>query len=152
MDINDVAVGYLAYRARTAKEMKDYLLKKGFEESDIEKTIEYLKERRYIDDVSYVNQYLRYGFSKRKALYRIKRELEQKGVSQFDIEDGIFMFEDETQKDINDIQMANALKEAEKILSSKVEIDKKLLDKVGRRLNTLGYSTGMIYSILSEYR
>lgn len=152
MDINDVAVGYLAYRARTAKEMKDYLLKKGFEESDIEKTIEYLKERRYIDDVSYVNQYLRYGFSKHKALYRIKRELEQKGVSQFDIEDGIFMFEDENQKDINDIQMANALKEAEKILSSKVEIDKKLLDKVGRRLNTLGYSTGMIYSILSEYR
>ncbi len=152
MDINDVAVGYLAYRARTAKEMYDYLLKKGYDEEAINKTIENLKERKYIDDVSYVNQYIRYGFSKRKALYRIKRELNQKGVNQYDIEDGIYMFEDENETDINQIEKANAKREVEKILGNKDEIDQKLLDKAGRRLNTLGYHAGMIFSILNEYR
>lgn len=152
MDINDVAVRYLAYRARTAKEMYDYLLKKGYDEEGINKTIENLKELKYIDDVSYVNQYIRYGFSKRKALYRIKRELNQKGVNQYDIEDGIYMFEDENEIDINQIEKANAKREVEKILGSKDEIDQKLLDKAGRRLNTLGYPTGMIFSILNEYR
>lgn len=152
MDINDVAVKYLAYRARTAKEMKDYLLKKGFDEDKIEKTIENLKERKYINDVSYVNQYLRYGFSKHKALYRIKYELRQKGINDFDLEDGIFLFEDESDKTIDEIEKKNAIYEAERILFSKDEIDQKALDRVGRRLNSLGYSPGLIYGVINSYR
>lgn len=153
MEIRNEALRYLSNRPRTVSEMRDHLLKKGGSLEEIEKVIEDFIQCRYLDDVKYTEMYLRYALGKRKALYRIKYELQQKGVKEFDIEDGIYLFEDENSVDINEIQRENAYKEADKILGKLgEEIEKKHLDKLARRLNTLGYSSSVIASILGEYR
>lgn len=150
MEINEVAIGYLAHRARTEKEMRDYLIKKGFEADEVDGEILRLKERRYIDDTAYAQIYLRYALSKRKAVYKIRKELEIKGVSGFDIEDGIYAYEQENNVDITRVEWENAQKEAERVLAGKDHSEKKNREKLARRLNYLGYPIGTITKILQN--
>lgn len=153
METRNDALRYIANRPRTVEEMREHLRNKGRSEESINQVIEDFISCKYLDDVKYTEMYIRYALGKKKALFRIKYELQQKGVKEFDIEDGIYLFEDENSVDINEIQRENAYKEADKILGKLgEEIEKKHLDKLARRLNTLGYSSSVIASILGEYR
>ncbi|MFV0504314.1 MAG: regulatory protein RecX [Lachnospirales bacterium] len=150
MGINDIALKFLHYRMRTEIEMKDYLEKKGFDEKEISDEIDNLKALFYIDDVRYTSAYIRYGLSKRKALYRIQLELRNKGVRSTDIQEGIYKFENEIDRSIYEIEIENAIIEMKKIIG--MEMNKKKRDKLARRLNALGYSASTITSILEKGR
>lgn len=154
METRNDALKYIANRPRTVEEMRQHLRKKGRNEESINKVIDDFISCKYLDDVKYTEMYIRYAFGKKKALFRIKYELQQKGVKDFDIEDGIYMYEEENNVDIKEIEYENARREAEKILGKlgEEEIEKKHYDKVARRLNSLGYSAGTITGILGEYR
>ena len=151
------AMAYLATRPRSRKKVEDYLKGKGYEEVDIKEAISYLLERKYLNDVEYARSYIRYGLSKGKSLFRIKYELGLEGVSEFDIEDGIYLFEENESMTISQIEKENAEKEAMKIFKEgyknlSYEERKKMQDKLARRLNSKGYSAGFITSILELYR
>ena len=60
------ALNYLSYRARSKKEVKISLLKKGFHQDDIDKVLEELVIKGYLDDKSFAKNYARY-------LIKIKR-------------------------------------------------------------------------------
>ena len=60
------ALNYLSYRARSKKEVNISLLKKGFHQDDIEKVLEELISKGYLDDESFAKTYARY-------LIKIKR-------------------------------------------------------------------------------
>ena len=53
MDIKDTALRYLASRPRTCGEMRKFLRQKGFEEMEIEDTIEGVRNRRDLNDADY---------------------------------------------------------------------------------------------------
>ncbi|MEG0918366.1 MAG: regulatory protein RecX [Anaerovoracaceae bacterium] len=151
MDINEVSLRHLANRPRTKKEIKDHLIKKGFEPIEIKEEIDYLLEHKYIDDSSYTEEYIRYGFSKNKGIGRIEMELYQKGVSKEDFSKGYYAYEDEYQIDIKEIERENCYNEADKIMSRAISIDQKTIAKLGRRLSSLGYQSGLVYEIIGKY-
>lgn len=86
----DLAAKYLGAKSRTQKQMRDYLLGKGFDETVAERTIEWLNGYGYLDDGEFARQWVenRTRFRPRgKAMLRW--ELQQKGIGRTDIEDAI---------------------------------------------------------------
>jgi len=82
---------YLSLRSRTEQEMRNYLQKKtekyNFKPEIIDKVIEYLKERNFINDKDFVEEYISSRLkSKPRSLFLLKRELSQKGISEENIE------------------------------------------------------------------
>lgn len=57
-DIFDVSIKYLSTRIRSVYEMKEHLLKKGYLEKDIDKTINELIEKKYLNDKIYCRSYI----------------------------------------------------------------------------------------------
>lgn len=157
MDALDKAMGYLATRPRSQKKVEDYLKEKDYPTQEIDEAIAYLEEKKYLNDVEYAYMYVRYGLRKGKSLFRIKYELSSEGVSEFDIEDGIYMFEENESVTISQVERENAEREALKIFKDEneelsYEERKKKLDKLARRLNSKGYSAGFITSVLEKFR
>ena len=64
------ALNYLSYRPRSRREVKTSLLKKGFSQNDIDKVLEELVTKGYLDDFSFAKTYARY-LIKTKRLGRI---------------------------------------------------------------------------------
>lgn len=78
----------LSYKARTEKEIRDRLSKKGFGSVAIDHTVKYLKENRYLDDLTFARSYIRDRANLGKyGTVRIKRELLQKGIEKEVIEE-----------------------------------------------------------------
>ncbi len=76
---------YLKFRARTQKEIEDYLHKKqsrfGWSEEVIEKTVNRLIELKYIDDVQFIEAFVRSRqIGKKSGIYALTRDLEKKGI------------------------------------------------------------------------
>lgn len=70
--------------------MEVKLTEKGFSDKEIEKTIQKLKENKLLDDRRFTGAWIRQRnqFSPR-GIFLLKRELQQKGVSEEDIENGL---------------------------------------------------------------
>lgn len=144
MDIRDTALKYLTSRARTCGEVEKHLRTKGFEREEIRETLEYLKERHYVDDSDYCLRYFDYAFAKGRGILRIKRELEEKGVDSQTIQIALEDYEQE------ESEFDRAMYQAEKIVQGK-EIDERLLAKIGRKLGAMGYASHVIYQVIGKY-
>jgi SOS response regulatory protein OraA/RecX len=124
---------------------------KGYEDDDIEETMQWLISKKYIDDVNYGYEYLRYAFEKGRGIGRIKYELKEKGLSSEDIQAAIFVYEDENDADIMEEEYERALGQAKR--AARVNgTDEKGMAKTGRRLNSLGYSNSVIFKVLDAIR
>lgn len=152
-DIIDIALRHLEHRERSKFEMKKHLKEKGFSEDEIQETISYLEEFRYVDDERYCESYIKYALSKGKGKVRIRQELSEKGIT-----GELLQLALEEQVD-STLEWDNAMMQAQKILrisgvsrgeDGKLELDEKLKAKIGRRLSGLGYSTGMIYDVIGK--
>ncbi len=87
MDCKNSAIKLLTFRDRTEKELRDRLTEKGFEEGEIEETLELLKGYGYIDDERYAKKFVSDGINVRgHGPGRIKIELLKKGVDREIIE------------------------------------------------------------------
>jgi regulatory protein len=74
----DRAYEYLSYRARSAQEIRDYLVKKGYSELVIGEALEHLESYRYVDDLEFARQFVR---SKDDwGPMRLQFELRRKGI------------------------------------------------------------------------
>ncbi|MEW5802217.1 MAG: regulatory protein RecX [bacterium] len=78
----DLALNYLSYRARSSKEVFDRLRQKGYSEEVAAGVIEYLTERRYLDDRAFAQEWADFS-ANRKLNGRIllSQELRHKGIS-----------------------------------------------------------------------
>ncbi len=74
------AMRYLGPRARTEKELRTYLLGKGFGADVTEQTMQKLQGYGYIDDKAFAESYIE-GHRSRYGEKRLAIELRQKGVS-----------------------------------------------------------------------
>lgn len=79
----DTAIKYLGYKARSKKELISKLKEKEFSEEVISRTIEFLEEYNYIDDLKYAELFSREKFNiKGWGEKRIFYELKLKGISE----------------------------------------------------------------------
>lgn len=79
--VRDSALRYLARRSRSESEMRRYLERKGFDGSQIDSTIGWLQEKKYLNDQEFAEAWVR---NRQQLAPRGKRrlmiELYQKGV------------------------------------------------------------------------
>lgn len=147
-DIKEQAYRHLEHRMRTAYEMRTYLREYGYDDSEIEPLVEELASLNYIDDYEYALRYIEYAISKNRAIYRIKMELRDKGISEENIENAVEDSKEELQID----ELANASSVARKELIGVSEIDEKRLGKIVRKLKRLGYGENIIIKIVEVLR
>lgn len=84
------ALNYLSYRPRSRKEVYDRLRRKGYAESVVDEVVEYLTERRYLDDRKFAHDWADFLVN-HKIVGRLflRRELRLKGVLEDIIEEVI---------------------------------------------------------------
>ena len=76
------AFRYIALSKKTAFEVRKKLQKYNFEEDTIDKVISYMQDLKYIDDVEYVDAYIRQCMRLQNySIFEIKNKLIQKGIN-----------------------------------------------------------------------
>lgn len=130
---------------KTEKEVYDKLIKKGYENSTVERVMNFLRSYNFIDDKKYVNSYINDKMSsmgKNKILY----SLGAKGVSEDIIKDKLNLVGEEFE-----IQGAkrHALKKYNLLLKRESD-EKKIALKLKTYLAGKGYSWDIIKSVVKE--
>jgi len=75
------AIKYIGISKKTSQEVSKKLKNLGVEDATIYKVIEYLEELGYLDDVDYVESYIRQNVKMQKySKYELKQKLLQKGI------------------------------------------------------------------------
>ncbi|MHB8063906.1 MAG: regulatory protein RecX [Ruminiclostridium sp.] len=138
------AVKYLAFKLRTAYEIKQKLSELGYEEEIIIKVIENLVEIDYINDYQYTIKYIT---EKTKLQPKSKRllsiELSNKGIPDDIIRNGF----EEMDLDENDI----AFELIKKKFSKQTSFDEKLIHKMRTFLMNRGFNYQQISKAVSEF-
>ena len=76
------AVVYLAARARSEEEVNRYLLKSGFSDAAVSTAFAKLRQMKYVNDEAFAKSWTASCLHKRYGVYRIRRSLLEKGLSE----------------------------------------------------------------------
>ena len=134
--VRDYALFLLERCDRTASEMRRKLRDKGYEPDEIEEALRFLTEYRFIDDAEYAKRFIR-SYSSTKSILRMRKELEQKGVARFLIDEAFCCFTVD-----EEAQIAALL--AKKGIVPRQQIEWKQYQKVMAFLYRRGYSAEVI--------
>jgi regulatory protein len=141
------AIRYLSFRARSEKELSDYLTKKHCEPLTLKRIIDSLIRDHFLNDEEFARMWIRERtLIKPKAIRVIKMELKQKGISKEMIES---LFEN---SDDSPIDLDLAVKLAEKKLRTiHDQSDKyKVKEKLGRYLAGKGFDWDTIKAAIDQ--
>ena len=130
LEIVEKAVSYISKYLKTKKQLKEYLLKKGYSNEVVFYCIDKLKEYGLIDDEKYAKRYIE-SSAKTKGKNLLNYKLMMKGVKKQDIESAY------SSLDIDSKENAKVL--AEKRLKNK-EITKEIISKTYRYLISKGFT------------
>ena len=136
----DAAAGMLNTRSYSAAELTKKLKDRGYDDETIEEAIAKLLEYGYINDSEYARSWARRMHASGKAPRRIEYELEKKGVPKEIAKEAAAEYKEDSKE--------SALKIAEKY---KIETEKDL-NRLGRKLASLGYEPSLIYDIINKLR
>ena len=78
--VRECALALLEFRDRTERELRQKLKEREYSAEEINETVLFLKEYRYLDDEAYADRYIR-SCAVRKSRRQIRADLERKGVS-----------------------------------------------------------------------
>ena len=70
----------LKFRPRSEKEIRERLIRKNFSADIIEKTVSFLKEKKFINDRLFAEAWIDYRINKPLGLRRLQKELSGKGI------------------------------------------------------------------------
>lgn len=95
-DLLNSALRYLAHQHRSIRQMNEYLVKKGFDEDMINKTIEKLLEQKYLDDEIFTRTFVESRINhKPKSKFALAYELKKKGIKSAFIENILKNYDDQ---------------------------------------------------------
>ena len=141
------ALGYLAHKPRTEKEVRRKLRQEEYVDPVIEDVIARLYELEYLDDESYATDYAHNRFSSKKyGPIRIRRELVERGIERHVAEDAVAdLYQD---KD----PIAVARQHAEKRWPRLADEDdpRRRKQKMYRYLRRRGFTSDTIYLVLDQ--
>ncbi|MFQ9673522.1 MAG: recombination regulator RecX [Clostridium paraputrificum] len=130
---------------KTEKEIKEKLFEKGYEKDEIDKTLEFLSEYKFINDEAYTKMYVK-DRAKTQGRGKIKYALMKKGVDQEDIESALETIDKDEEK-----EAALELARKRYLVISKRESDKyKIWNKLYRFLVGRGYDYSLVKEIVKE--
>ncbi|MDO5331312.1 MAG: RecX family transcriptional regulator, partial [Bacillota bacterium] len=127
-------------RSYSSAELTKKLKTRGYDDQTIQETIARLLEYGYLNDMEYAKSWARRMFASGKAPRRIEYELETKGIDKEIARQAAAEYKESSRE--------AALKIAEKY---KIETEKDL-NRLGRKLASLGYEAGLIYDIINKLR
>ncbi len=136
------ATDYISKNLKTKKQVKEYLLKKGYSEQVVWHCIDKLKEYNYIDDAEYSKRYID-SVSKKQGRRLTEYKLMMKGVKKEDIESAYLEAEDTGNESAKFI--------AKKHLANK-PITKENLAKTYRYLIGKGFTYDQAMHALKDYQ
>ena len=142
----ELAVRYLSYRSRSAKEIKGYLREKEFDEASIKKTVDKLQYYGYQNDETYTKEVIRQkGEAGGKGSKAIKNYLLEKGVEEGLIEQSLKEFYP------HEKEFSTALRETFKFFRAKEQLPlNQIKEKLSRRLASRGFSFEIIKGCLDQ--
>lgn len=145
-ELMEMAVKYISIRLRSIKEVKDYLLKKGGSNNEVEDAVQKLIESGYLDDDRFTKAFIK---DKLKFTtigdYKIKMQLNKLGVSTSIIEDNM-----------NKIDEHIIEEKIKKLIDKDKKTNKKysgqiLKNKIYNHLLNQGYSQEKVITIINTY-
>ena len=138
----DKALTHLSATQKTEKQVRDFLVKKGYLPAVIEYVIEKLRSYNFLNDGAYAESYV--GFAaKKKGGRLIRMELRGKGIDENEIDAALDTLDEE-----QEIQTASAV--LEKYMRNKT-CDKETLQKAYRYLMGKGFDYEIIRTALRQY-
>lgn len=141
----DRAVGYLASRARSKREIEQKLLHAGFRPCTVEMVIYKLERENLLDDSDFARQWVESRATHKLGRSRIAHELRRKGISQEEVEEALAIIDDDNQ--LNDA-IALAKKAAERIKPG--EDRRKASARIAGMLARRGYSWDIAKQAISH--
>ena len=136
------AMGYLSRGMKTCKQMRDYLLGKGYDNETVNYVIDKLTDYKYLNDEYYAQVYVEQNVAN-KGERRLKQELQQKGIANSIAEK--YCVTDP------DVTAENAERLAEKYMRSKPR-DVKTLQRLQRYLLSRGYDFDVVNAVIRSYK
>lgn len=141
------ALSLINYKMRSSKELRDRLFIKGYSKKQVDKTLNYLKEKSFLNDQYYANEYFKQLLHmKNFSLNKIKQKMYEKGIDKELIMD----IQDHEYSEL--IEKKNCLYHAEKKSRSLDLDDRKSYDKAFRYLVSNGFSFEMSKNTLNELK
>lgn len=91
----EYALKLLAVRPRTMKELRQRLKRKGYQQDEVEETLQALKESKVLDEEEFAESFIKGKMRKLYSRSWIKRELVRTGLPEDDVEALLDEFYDE---------------------------------------------------------
>lgn len=135
------AINYINTAFKTAKQLRDYLNKKGYDKLTIDYVVEKLKEYKFLDDRNFAETYVN-TYRNKYGKNMLKNKLFEKGISKNIIDDVLQDFEAEEST-------------IDKLLSKKIGgkvLDNDLSTKCVRFLAGRGFSFEEINGAIKRYK
>lgn len=154
----EAALSKLNYRMRSKAELKKALADLDYDTEEIAETIEELESFGYVDDRRFSEEFIRSSARKNWSSSRIIRALREKGISKDMAEEALedHLNGEESGTDSGSFDRERAFSTGSKMADEQLikgkKIDDKFLSKVGRRLMSLGYGSGVCYYVIGRLR
>lgn len=148
-EIKNSAFRYLSNRNHSILELKNKLKKKGYDTTVIGKVIDDLKDKKYLNDQTFAENFVRNRVDRRKeGVMKITSELYKKGI---------------TREIISDV--TESIKENPKNIENAIELGKTKLEKIQKRgeydynkiksklflfLKGRGFTSDVIFDVISK--
>jgi len=141
----DSAFRYLGLRIHSTSELRLKLQKKKHSKEVIEKVLEWLTERKYLNDEEFVKQFVSEKIKKKKVgIAKLSAELIKKGIKRESINENILTID-------HDLYFENAVELAKKKLThirAKETDERKIAAKLFGFMATKGYESDLIRKVI----
>lgn len=145
-DVYYVALKSLKSRFKSVHDTRDFLIKKEYPIDLVDNAIEKLVKQGYLNDDSFTKGFINSQIiTTSKGPYKIRGELQDKGISNKIIDDNIDVFTEELQLEKLNKLVSKLLK------SNRTRGGSVLRKKITTDLVNLGYDSEMIYKVLTNY-
>lgn len=147
--IKNQAFRFLSLRNHSSHELKLKLIKKNYPKELIDDAIEQLKVKNFINDREFARQYIDEKINKKKSgFFKIKSELNKKGIERELIEELLSSLNSQISLDI----ASNlAKKKYDQLIQKKID-HRKLKQKIFSFLASKGFETDIILSVFNKLK
>ena len=130
---------------KTEKEIRDKLKQKGYEEKQINNSIDFLKEYNFINDNTYAKAFIKDKLSS-KGSQKIKYDLMKKGIAKDIIEENLIKVDKNEEKEV----ALNVGRKKYESIRRKERDNYKLSGKLYRFLISRGYAYDIVKDVVKE--
>lgn len=143
----DYAFRLLKFRMRSEQELRQRLKRKKFDQAAIEKVIQRLKEKDFIDDREFARAWVADKIKRPLGIRRIEEELKSKGIDKE-------IFQEALAKATNNYDEESIIRQlAEKRLQRLKGLDpNKVTSRLYSYLLRRGFSPGIVFDVITQLK